>query len=87
MVASARAWISELERRPVTRTNRAGVWLALLTCPCHAGWLIALTGGSALGAGLAAWGTWLYGLFGAAFVVSLSLLFRRDPQACPRCQE
>ena len=50
MVSTFRAWLSDLERRPVTRRNRVGVWLAILTCPCHAGWLIVLTGGSALGA-------------------------------------
>ncbi len=87
MVSRARAWIAELEQRPVTRTNRLGVWLAILTCPCHAGWLLALAGGTALGAGLAAWSTWLYGLFGAAFVVSLFLLFRRDPSSCVRCHD
>ncbi len=85
MALRAPVWLTELEKRPVTRTNRMGVWLAILTCPCHAGWLIALTGGTALGAGLAAWGLWLYGMFGAAFVVGLYLLFRRDPAACDRC--
>lgn len=87
MVSRARAWLSDLERRPVTRTNKFGVWLAILTCPCHAGWLIVLTGGTALGAGLAAWGLWLYGLFGAAFVVSLYLLFRKDPDTCTSCRD
>lgn len=85
MAFRAPAWLTELEKRPVTRTNRMGVWLAILTCPCHAGWLIALTGGTALGAGLAAWGLWLYGFFGAAFVAGLYLLFRRDPASCDRC--
>ena len=87
MVSRARAWLAELERRPVTRTNRIGVWLAILTCPCHAGWLVALTGGTALGAGLAAWGMWLDVLFGLAFVSSLWLLFRRDPSHCARCND
>lgn len=87
MIARARAWLTDLERRPVTRTNRLGVWLAILTCPCHAGWLIVLTGGTALGASLAAWGSWLFGLFGAAFLVSLWLLFRRSPDSCERCHD
>jgi hypothetical protein len=86
MFVRTRAWVAELERRPVTRTNRLGVWLAILTCPCHAGWLLALTGGTAVGAGLAAWGLWLYGAFAAAFAASLYLLFRRD-RACPQCEE
>lgn len=87
MVSRARAWLAELEQRPVTRRNRVGVWLAVLTCPCHVGWLIVLTAGTALGATLAAWGAWLYGLFGAAFVASLWLLFRRDASSCARCHD
>jgi hypothetical protein len=87
MVSRAREWLAELEQRPVTRTNRLGVWLAILTCPCHAGWLIVLTGGTALGAGLAAWGLWLYAFFGLAFLTSLWLLFRRDPSSCDRCHD
>ena len=83
-MARARQWIADLQRRPVTRTNRVGVWLAILTCPCHAGWLVALTAGTAAGASLAAWRGWLYAAFGAAFVLSLYLLFRRSPVACDR---
>ena len=86
-MSRARRWVTDLERRPVTRTNRLGVWLAIMTCPCHAGWLIVLTGGTALGAGLAAWGMWLYAFFGVAFLTSLWLLFRRDPTSCARCHD
>jgi hypothetical protein len=87
MVPTFRAWLSDLERRPVTRRNRVGVWLAILTCPCHAGWLIVLTGGSALGAALADWGPWLYGAFAAAFLGSLYLAFGRDRNACAQCRD
>jgi hypothetical protein len=87
MVARLRAWLSEIERRPVTRRNRVGVWLAILTCPCHAGWLIVLTGGSALGAILADWGPWLYAAFGAAFLGSLVLTFGRDRSTCTECRD
>jgi hypothetical protein len=87
MVSRARAWLADLEQRPVTTTNRLGVWLAIATCPCHAGWLIVLTGGTALGATLAAWGMWLYALFGALFVTSLWIVFRRDPSHCVRCRD
>jgi hypothetical protein len=80
------AWIARLERRPVTRRNRVGVWLAILTCPCHAGWLIVLTGGSALGAVLAEWGPWLYAAFGAAFLGSLVLAFGRGRSTCAECR-
>jgi hypothetical protein len=87
MAARVRDWISELERRPVTRRNRIGVWLAILTCPCHAGWLIVLTGGTALGAVLTEWGPWLYAAFGAAFLGSLVLTFGRDRSTCTECRD
>ena len=87
MVSALRAWFADVERRPVTRRNRLGVWLAILTCPCHAGWLIVLTGGSALGAAVADWGPWLYGGFGAAFLASLYLAFARDRSACTECRD
>ena len=78
-----RAWLNEIQQRPVTKRNRLGVWLAILTCPCHAGWLLVLTGGTAVGAWLARAGPWLYGLFGAAFLVSLWVAFGRDRNSCP----
>jgi hypothetical protein len=87
MVSGFRAWLTDVERRPVTRRIRLGVWLAILTCPCHAGWLIVLTGGSALGAALADWGPWLYGAFGVAFLYSLYLAFGRDRAACTECRD
>lgn len=86
MGSAFRAWLADVERRPVTRRNRIGVWLAILTCPCHAGWLIVLTGGSALGAALADWGPWLYGAFAAGFLGSLYLAFGRDRNACTQCR-
>jgi hypothetical protein len=87
MVSELRAWIADVERRPVTRRNRLGVWLAILTCPCHAGWLIVLTGGSAFGAVLADWGPWLYGAFGLAFLGSLAVAFGRDRSTCVQCRD
>ncbi len=71
----------------MTRRNRVGVWLAILTCPCHAGWLIVLTGGSAVGVLLAEWGPWLYGGFGLAVLGSLYLTFARGRAACTTCQD
>ena len=76
------AWFSDFKQRPVTKRNRLGVWLAILTCPCHAGWLLILTGSTAVGAWLAQAGPWLYGIFGAAFLASLWVAFGRDPNSC-----
>ncbi len=87
MVTRTRAWLSALERRPVTRANRVGAWIAIATCPCHAGWLLALTSGTAIGAALAPWGAWLYAAFGIAFVLGLGVLFQRGSSTCDRCSE
>lgn len=75
----------ELEHRPVTRRNRAGAWLAILTCPCHVGVAIILTSGTAVGGWLAAQGAWLYAAFTGAFALGLWLLFRRDT-TCVQCE-
>ena len=77
------AWLNDLKQRPVTKRNRLGVWLAILTCPCHASWLLILTGGTAVGAWLAQVGPWLYGIFGAGFLASLWVAFGRKPDSCP----
>lgn len=76
----------ELEQRPLSWRNRAGVWLAILTCPCHVGVAIALTSGTAMGGWLVSQGAWLYAGFTAAFALGLWLLFRRDADACRRCE-
>jgi hypothetical protein len=71
-----------LRQRPVTLRNRLGVWLAIITCPCHAAWLLILTAGTAAGAWLAQAAPWLYAIFAAAFLASLWLAFGRGPSAC-----
>lgn len=85
MIDTLKTTLQRLEERPVTRRNRRGAWLAILTCPCHATAILILTSGTALGGTLAAYSGWLYGALAAAFVTGLWLLFRRDPAACDRC--
>ena len=86
MLTRAREWLSAVERRPVTRRNRFGALLAILTCPCHLGVAIILLSGTAVGGWLAAQGAWLYVPFAAAFVGGLVILFRRDRDDCDRCR-
>jgi hypothetical protein len=78
--------LANVERRPVTRRNRLGALVAILTCPCHVGVAIILLSGTALGGWLAAQRLWLYAIFTAAFVGGLVLLFRPDSSACDRCE-
>lgn len=87
MLTSLRNWIAEVERRPVSRRNRLGALLAILTCPCHVGVAAILLSGTAVGGWLAAERAWLYLLFTILFAAGLVLLFRRDPADCDRCGE
>jgi cytochrome c biogenesis protein CcdA len=85
-LSSARTWMTALERRPLTRRNHLGAFVAMLTCPCHLGVALALTSGTAIGGWLAAQRAWLYALLTLAFAAGLVALFRRDSSACDRCQ-
>jgi hypothetical protein len=87
MFTSIWQWIAEVERRPVSRRNRLGALLAILTCPCHVGVAIILLSGTAVGGWLVAQRAWLYVLFTLLFVGGLVLLFRRDDAACDRCRD
>ena len=84
MFSATRAWLSRVEGRPLTRRNRLGALVAILTCPCHVGVAIILLSGTAVGGWLASQRAWLYVLFTAAFVGGLVALFRRVPQTCSR---
>jgi cytochrome c biogenesis protein CcdA len=86
MLTRARAWLSDIEKRPVSRRNRLGALLAVLTCPCHLGVAVVLLSGTAVGGWLAAQKAWLYLVFTAAFVTGLVVLFRRDPNDCDSCR-
>ena len=87
MLALIRRWIANVERRPVSRSNRLGALVAILTCPCHVGVAIILLSGTAVGGWLASQRAWLYMLFTILFVFGLVLLFRRDPADCNRCRD
>jgi cytochrome c biogenesis protein CcdA len=87
VLATIRHWLAEVERRPVSRRNRFGALLAILTCPCHVGVAAILLSGTAVGGWLAAERAWLYVVFTALFVAGLVLLFRRDRAECDRCRE
>ena len=86
MPTAVREWLARVEQRPLTGRNRLGALIAILTCPCHVGVAIILLSGTAVGGWLAARQEWLYVLFALAFAGGLVVLFRRDPNACDRCQ-
>jgi hypothetical protein len=69
---------SLLTPRPLSRRNKLGAWVAMLTCPCHGAMLLYLGLGTAWGATLFAYREWMYGALGVAFVGGLWLFLRRD---------
>jgi hypothetical protein len=70
-------------RRSLSSRNRAGAWLAMLTCPCHGVLLLYLLAGTAVGSVLFAYRAWMYAGLAAAFVTGLWLLVRPDRPVCP----
>ena len=78
VAAALRRWA----RRQMTPRNRAGAWLAILTCPCHGALLLYLLAGTTFGSVLLAYRTWMYAALAAAFVAGLWLMIRPDPNAC-----
>jgi mercuric ion transport protein len=61
----------------MTRQNKAGAVLAMLTCPCHAVMLVFVLTGTTAGSWLAAQRAYLYLGFTLAFLLGLWLMVRR----------
>jgi len=77
-----RSSVAAFLRREMSRENKAGAILVMLTCPCHAVMLIFLLGGTAIGSVLAAFRAWVYLAFTLAFLVGLYLMVRKSTPAC-----
>jgi MerE protein len=68
-------------RRGMTRQNKLGALLAILTCPCHVVMLGFLLTGTAVGTWLLAVRAYLILAFSLLFLLGLWLMMRPDP-AC-----
>jgi hypothetical protein len=77
----APAWLMRINR-PLSRRNRLGAIVAMLTCPCHVGVATILLSGTAFGGWLAAERAWMYALFTALFALGLAIFVRPDREAC-----
>jgi hypothetical protein len=75
------AWLTRVNR-PLSRRNRVGALVAMLTCPCHVGVATILLSGTAIGGWLAAQRAWMYAIFAALFAIGLAIFFRRDRDSC-----
>jgi hypothetical protein len=77
----APAWLMRINR-PLSRRNRLGAIVAMLTCPCHVGVATILLSGTAVGGWLAAERAWMYALFTALFAIGLAIFFRPEREVC-----
>ena len=68
--------------RQMSRENKAGAYLVMLTCPCHAVMLIFVLTGTAVGTWLAAVRAYVYLAFTLAFLYGLWLMIRRTVPSC-----
>jgi len=76
------ATIRETLQRQMTRENKLGAILVMLTCPCHAVMLIFVLTGTAIGTWLASIRAYLYLAFTLAFLYGLYLMVRRGTGSC-----
>jgi uncharacterized membrane protein len=74
--------VRQFLQRQMTRQNKAGAILFMLTCPCHAVMLIFVLAGTAVGTWLAAIRAYLYLAFTLASLVGLWLMVRRATPSC-----
>jgi MerE protein len=71
--------IYDVLRRGMTRQNKLGALLAVLTCPCHIVALGFLLTGTAVGTWFLAARAYLMGAFSLLFLIGLWLMMRPDP--------
>ena len=76
------ATLREALYREMSRENKLGAILVMLTCPCHAVMLLFVLGGTAIGTWLAAVRAYLYLAFTLAFLFGLWLMIRRTVPSC-----
>lgn len=74
--------LKQAMNRELTTRNKAGAYLAMLTCPCHVGMLLLLTTGTVVGTWLGRYNSLLYAVFGVLFVVGVWTMFRPG-RSCP----
>ena len=76
-------WFRQAMNRELTVRNKAGAYIAMLTCPCHVGVLLLLTGGTVVGAWLGRYNHLLYGVAAVLFIFGVWTMFRPG-KSCPR---
>jgi hypothetical protein len=76
------SWLKQVMYRELTFRNKAGAYIAMLTCPCHVGMLLLLTGGTVVGTWLGRYNAILYAVAAVLFIFGVWLMFRPG-KSCP----
>jgi hypothetical protein len=76
-------WFRQAMNRELTVRNKAGAYTAMLTCPCHVGMLLFVTGGTVAGAWLGRYNHLLYAVAAVLFIFGVWTMFRPG-KSCPR---
>ena len=76
-------WFRQAMNRELTVWNKAGAYIAMLTCPCHVVMLLFLTGGTVVGAWLGRYNHFLYAVAAMLFIFGVWTMFHPG-KSCPR---
>jgi hypothetical protein len=74
--------LKQAMNRELTRRNKAGAYLAMLTCPCHITMLLFLSAGTVVGTWLGRYNSLLYAMAAGLFVFGVWTMFRPG-KSCP----
>ncbi len=74
--------LKQAMNRELTPRNKFGAYLALLTCPCHLGVLLVLTGGTVVGTWLGCYSRPFYAVAAVLFVYGVWTMCRPG-KSCP----
>ncbi len=80
--AFSMSWLKQAMYRELTPRNKAGAYMAMLTCPCHVGMLLFLTGGTLIGTWLGRYNQLLYAVAAVLFILGVWTMFRPG-KSCP----
>ncbi len=76
------SWLKKAMYRELTFQNKAGAYIAMLTCPCHVGMLLLLTAGTVVGTWLGRYNHFLYAVAAVLFIYGVWTMCRSG-KSCP----
>lgn len=76
------SWLKKAMYRELTFQNKAGAYIAMLTCPCHVVMLLFLTAGTVVGTWLGRYNHLLYAVAAVLFIYGVWTMCRSG-KSCP----